>query len=190
MLEDNVSLKVRYVDNEVFIANQPKTSAASRAVAYESLGASGLPFHEIQDDQRVITTIGLELDGINTLSRLSAVKRWRLRFAVRALLRRPFLTGAQLEVIVGHFTFVFLLNRPTLSIFRAAYDFNRQSYHNKSAAFGPVSCASFAWPQGLCLSWRSTPTPSAARVSVATASTFSEETRRKQVSGSACCANP
>ena len=129
-MDSESALKVVYVDNEVFISDSPGVGSADRKKAFDSLGALGLPFHEIQDDQRVVNNIGLELDGNAATCRLSSVKRWRLRLAERAIRRRPFLSGAQLEVLIGHFTFAMLLNRPTLSIFRAVYDFIRKCYHS------------------------------------------------------------
>ena len=44
------------------------------------------------------------------------------------LLRRPAVSGCQLERLIGHATRVILLNQPLLSIFRSLYEFIRSHY--------------------------------------------------------------
>ena len=60
--------------------------------------------------------------------RLKPARAWKLRGAVRHLLRRRVVSGRVVEVIVGHFTYAFLLNRGLLSVFSATYKFIRSAY--------------------------------------------------------------
>ena len=62
----------------------------------------------------LITSIGVELDGIKQRARGTARKRLRLYQAWQHPKRRPVLSGRMLEVLVGHFTPLMLLNRPAL----------------------------------------------------------------------------
>ena len=78
--------------------------------------------HSVEHGQ-LVETIGLELDGIACRVRLSAHKRWRLKWGVKAFLRRRLVCGSQLEVLLGHFTHAMLLRRCTLSCFQKAYVF-------------------------------------------------------------------
>ena len=48
---------------------------------------------------------------------------WRLYKALTAILERPFITSKQMEVIIGHFTFIALCRRPLLSVMHAVYRF-------------------------------------------------------------------
>ena len=50
-------------------------------------------------------------------------KAWRLKLATEELLKVGFATGVQMASLIGHFTFVFLLRRPCLSVFCTIYQF-------------------------------------------------------------------
>ena len=118
------------VGNQLFIANHPGDGPRERILGIRKLGEQGVPFHEIEDGPRLVTTIGLELGGVLKTGRFSEAKRWKLRQAWLAIRRRPIMSGQQLEALVGHFTHAMLLNRPSLSVFRATYDFMRRHYYS------------------------------------------------------------
>ena len=118
-----------YVDNELFIAGAPAESSSARRQAVATLTKVGLPLHEVEEECRICECVGLELDGVAMQARLSQRRRWRLRQAWLELKRRPVLSGAQLETLLGHYTHAMLLNRPALAIFRSCYDFCRASYY-------------------------------------------------------------
>ena len=50
-------------------------------------------------------------------------RAWRLKLATEELLKVGFATGVQMASLIGHFTFVFLLRRPCLSVFCTIYQF-------------------------------------------------------------------
>ena len=56
------------------------------------------------------------------------VRPGRLWAAVQHLLRRRKVSGRAVEVIMGHFTYAFLLNRGLLSVFGATFKFIRSAY--------------------------------------------------------------
>ena len=117
-----------YVDNELFVATSAEEAVRERARAHRHLSSQGLPLHEVQDAVTTVECIGLELDGIELTARASQRKRDRLRAAWCQVKRKPLMSGKQLETLLGHLTYMMLLNRPTLSCFRAVYDFARVHY--------------------------------------------------------------
>ena len=70
--------------------------------------------------------LGLVIDGKRRETRPSSKRVTRLACAVKALLRRRRCTGAILEVITGHATFLGLMLRPCLASFNAPYKFIRR----------------------------------------------------------------
>ena len=70
-LDELESAKLLYVDNEVFGSTRKGQSSKDRKRAQRILAAEGFPVHEIQDDQRVVTVIGFELNGIKLRARVA-----------------------------------------------------------------------------------------------------------------------
>ena len=60
----------------------------------------------------------------------------------------PFLTSRQLEVIIGHFTFLALLRRPLLSLMGSVYSFCARKYVSKRLLW-PSVVRELRWMQGL-----------------------------------------
>ncbi|CAK0855216.1 unnamed protein product, partial [Prorocentrum cordatum] len=107
-------------------------------LAAKKMSNIGLPLHEVEEGKHVVEALGLELDGIKLRCRLASSKRWRLVQGTRALLRRRLVAGREVEKLVGHFTHAMLLNRPTLCIFRSAYDYARKHYRAPSLLWPSV----------------------------------------------------
>ena len=59
--------------------------------------------------------------GKDGILRPKVLKRWMLELATKELLRRPKVKPQHVERIVGHYTHIFLLKRPLLSIFNYVY---------------------------------------------------------------------
>jgi hypothetical protein len=59
-------------------------------------------------------------------------RAWTLRQAFRWLAGGPFVTGSQVEVLIGHYVHEALYCRGALSVFRAMYTFVSESYHTKT----------------------------------------------------------
>eukprot|EP00971_Amphidinium_carterae_P331977 6465835-Amphidinium_carterae.2 len=121
------------------------------------LGGLGLPFHEVEENVPIIESIGLELNGIECFARANGSKRSKLASAWKAIARKPYMSGAQLEVLVGHLTHVMLLNRPTLSVFSSVYSFIRRYRHRTRTLWRSVYSelrAAFGLLPLLVVSWR------------------------------------
>jgi hypothetical protein len=119
-----------YVDNCVFVGTESETVRQARKLAAEALERYHLPIHDIEDEQSEMESLGLHFgqDAIGS----TAKRRWKLRRALEAVLPRPFLSGSQLEVLIGQLTFCFLINRPLLSMFNSVYVYMRRCYHKKN----------------------------------------------------------
>eukprot|EP00971_Amphidinium_carterae_P346543 6488065-Amphidinium_carterae.2 len=117
--------------------------------------------HEVQDGIQFIETLGMELDGLAKMASSSSTKRWRLKKAWEFLRRFPVLSGAQLEILLGHLTHIMLLNRCTLAVFDQSYVFIRRYYSRRRTlwasvyrelrmAFGLIPLMSVWWDQPWC----------------------------------------
>ena len=58
--------------------------------------------------------------------------------ALEQLLRSPFATSRQLEVVAGHFTFVALLKRPLLSVMQYVYSCVQSKFSSKQRLWDSV----------------------------------------------------
>ena len=87
----------------------------------------GLPCHEQFHSSRTADLLGLSFDGIACAIRPKQDRVWRLWLALEEAQISPVLTSRQLEVIIGHFTFLALLRRPLLPLMGSVYVFALRS---------------------------------------------------------------
>ena len=118
------------------MASGEGVSQAARREAAAVLTAAGLPVHDVVEEACDLETLGLHLRQNSCTCTLN--RRWKLRQAARAVLARPFLTGEQLEVLLGHYTFAFLLRRCCLSVFRASYTHVQRYYKQRRRLWSSV----------------------------------------------------
>ena len=121
-----------YADN----ANHLSMSAAERNRRREqlsyALNARGLETHEIVEASELAESLGAEIDGVAGDIRPTKARLARLRGALRRVAGgRRLISGREMERIVGHCTFVLLLNRPLLSALNHVYSFIRDHYHTQ-----------------------------------------------------------
>ena len=121
--------QILYVDNGIFMSCTRGVSETARAQAEAALNAYSLPVHEITHESHEVETLGLRFEAGQCSS--TNQRRWKLRRAVEFVLRRDRISGEELEVLVGHFTFIFLLRRPCLSIFKSVYEYMHRHYKQK-----------------------------------------------------------
>ena len=100
---------------------------ADKAVhaAKDSLEKSGLKCHPVEGPAEELEALGVKFSGLLRGFLPTASRYWRLRQALRAILRRKHLRGDQLEVIMGHVTFFAMLDRRVLSLFSSVYKYIR-----------------------------------------------------------------
>ena len=119
----NEGIPIAYVDNFVFLgASSQQVSCAVRLVR-RRCSQLGLPTHEVQSSTRKLTVLGWEIDGARRVLRPSPRRAWRLFFALDQALHLGRLSSKELERLVGHFTFVALARRCSLSVMGAVYSY-------------------------------------------------------------------
>ena len=65
--------------------------------------------------------LGVRIDGATRVVRQTPPRDWKLKAAIRSHLRRPAVSGQELDILVGHLTSRALLSRSRLSIFHLTY---------------------------------------------------------------------
>lgn len=98
--------------------------------AVQALREAGLTVHEIEEGQTEdssVKMLGWEIHGNGRVTP-SHERLWRVRLAIRELLRRGKSSGQQLERLVGHMTFISLCRREALSVLGESYTFIRRHY--------------------------------------------------------------
>ena len=125
---DAESGQIVYVDNGIFCSTVPGVAMADQSKAADVLRAHGLPIHDVTTESSELESLGLALHSDS--AKVKPERRMKLKQAVRALLERPRVSGKQLEVIIGDFTFCALLSRPFLSVFQCTYTYINRHYNS------------------------------------------------------------
>ena len=93
--------------------------------------------HEVTGAVLEDEILGIVVCGVRGEVRVSARRFAKLRAGLQCFLSKRWVARDQVEVFVGHLTFVFLLRRPLLSVLSACYGVIRQ--------MGPR--AGIVWPR-------------------------------------------
>ncbi|CAK0903612.1 unnamed protein product [Prorocentrum cordatum] len=112
-----------YVDN--FLALGTCRSTVERLVRQvdEALQSWGLPTREVATSSLEEEVLGWEINGRLGFIRPRPERAWRMRLALGGLLESRKVSARDIEKVVGHCTFLALLSRTSLSIFRFVYTF-------------------------------------------------------------------
>ncbi|CAE7299586.1 UPF1 [Symbiodinium sp. CCMP2592] len=104
----------------------------------EELHRHGLATHDIVHGCSLCESLGVRVDGLNGKVETTPKRDWRLDRALLACCAAPCLSGAELEVLVGHMTVRALLHRGLMSILRHSYVFIRSNYHRRTRLWDSV----------------------------------------------------
>ncbi len=121
---------IQYVDN-LHVLGVDEEEVKTRF--WQTVGAlkeSGLTVHEIEEGQTEgssVKMLGWEIHGSGRVAP-SRERLWKVRLAVREMLRRGTASGQQLERLLGHMTFISLCRREALSVLGESYTFIRRHY--------------------------------------------------------------
>ncbi|CAK0812006.1 unnamed protein product [Prorocentrum cordatum] len=118
-----------YVDNAGVIGFDAARVTCALQEAQRDFDGDHLKFHEVEVMPEGGRTLGCYLDGRHRATRPTDERFAMVRKGVRCLLRRRKVAGWQLEMVLGHMTFMALVRREVLSIFHSVYAFVAQSYH-------------------------------------------------------------
>ncbi|CAK0875099.1 unnamed protein product, partial [Prorocentrum cordatum] len=92
----------------------------------------GLTVHETEVACECGVVLGIEVGGARGRTRPTAKRFWRARGSIQEVLRRGVCSGQELEVLVGHMTFVGLIRRELLSIPHGAYRLVKKLCYEKA----------------------------------------------------------
>eukprot|EP00438_Fugacium_kawagutii_P004403 Skav208531 [mRNA] locus=scaffold3037:66464:70014:+ [translate_table: standard] len=118
---------VQYVDN-LHVMGSDRDEVLSRfRKAVAALREAGLTVHEEEEFEEQTKILGWQYDKVGKF-RPSAQRVWKVRLALRHLLRRGRASGQEIERLLGHITFIALGRRESLSIFGECYTFMQRRY--------------------------------------------------------------
>ena len=121
---------VQYVDNlHVMGTNRGEVLSRFRRAVSE-LRCAGLTVHEEEEFEEETKILGWQYDNMGKF-RPSRQRVWRVRLALRHLLKRGRASGQEIERLLGHITFIALGRRETLSIFGECYTFIQKHYRTE-----------------------------------------------------------
>ena len=138
----------KYVDNYLTIGHDPHTVELSATRLQAQLNSEGLATHEIISAKQHVTFAGLDFDGEHATVRVGVRRAWRLRLAIDHILGSKAISGAAIEVIVGHFTWSAMVRRESLSIVSACYEFIR-TFREKTAELWPSVVKELCWMRSI-----------------------------------------
>lgn len=102
------------------------------------LDSIGLLTHEISEASLEDEALGVVIDGRNKMVSVSGKRRQEITHGVNWLLSKKRVCGREVEVIVGHLTFAFLVRRPLFAVFNTVYKFIKACYHVPTALWTSV----------------------------------------------------
>eukprot|EP00929_Paragymnodinium_shiwhaense_P052284 TRINITY_DN261_c0_g1_i1.p1 TRINITY_DN261_c0_g1~~TRINITY_DN261_c0_g1_i1.p1 ORF type:complete len:1369 (+),score=112.09 TRINITY_DN261_c0_g1_i1:1521-5627(+) len=132
-MSDNPLKYTVYVDNFLVFGSDRKAVASAVRNVDAALVAAGLPTHEECEAAPYAEVLGWCVDGRRGELRPKPDRLWRLTLALDFVLQRRTIAAADVEKILGHCTFVALVRRESLAVFRAIY-----AFVSRHRADGPV----------------------------------------------------
>ena len=138
-----------YVDNYIIAAEDKELAEIAFDKVKKSCQAAGLPTHDETRGARQLTGLGWLFDGEKSEIRPTAKRVWRFYLAIDYVLAHPQLSSKQLEVLIGHFTFLALLRRPLLSIMLSVYAFIQKDYRRPRLLW-PSIIRELRWMRATC----------------------------------------
>ena len=144
----SVGIPAVYVDNFIFMADNAEATEVALNCVASACDKLGLPYHEQFHSSRTADLLGWSFDGVACSIRPKQDRAWRLWLALEEVQISPMLTSRQLEVIIGHFTFLALLRRPLLSLMGSVYSLCARKFVSKRLLW-PSVVRELRWMQGL-----------------------------------------
>ena len=127
-----------YVDNLGVLSTDRTLVETAIHEITETFECEGLKLHPGEIKSHNVEALGCRLSGRDRRASLKPARLWKLRQAIRYLLKLPRVCGRTLEVVLGHATYCALLNRNLMPIFHSTYKFIRKHYQQKVALWPSV----------------------------------------------------
>ncbi|CAE7763388.1 NHX3 [Symbiodinium sp. CCMP2456] len=104
----------------------------------DALHGHGLSTHDVVEPATLGESLGVRIDGLGGQVGPTAKRDWALDRALLACSSAPSMTGAELQVIIGHMTIRAVLHRGLMCILRHAYTFVEKSYTRRQPLWSSV----------------------------------------------------
>ena len=129
-----------YADNANHIGNSRDEVSSDQQKLLATLHEHGLDTHDLLDSSVLAESLGVRIDGVAGRVTPTPSRDWRLDRALAGLaFHRPWISGEELEVIVGHMTVRALLHRGLMGVLRHAYVFIRTTYRERQKLWPSVA---------------------------------------------------
>ncbi|CAJ1446249.1 unnamed protein product, partial [Effrenium voratum] len=128
-----------YADNNNHLGVCRDRVLADQQRVMTALHAHGLDTHEEVEGVTLVESLGVRINGMSGTVQPTPKRDWRLDKALAALVSRPYITGEQLQVVVGHMTVRSLLHRGLMCVLRHSYTFIEQCYRRKTRLWKSVA---------------------------------------------------
>ena len=113
-----------YVDNLIVQGESRAEVDAVLAEARECFSDAGVDLHPTEAACQHMTCLGVDHHGRPPTVSMTNSRYWRIWHAIDLVLSRGSASGRDIESLIGHITFGFLVRRPLLSSLRCLYDFS------------------------------------------------------------------
>ena len=159
-IQQSECLHLQYVDNLVVLGTDEKTVTSSFRGSVEKLKGAGLQVHEVELGNEGAQVLGWAISSDGKM-RPTEKRFWKVRLAIRELLKRGRASPRQIEKLLGHCCFISLAKREALSIFGHVYSFvHRNGDPHKEVPLWPTVRKEFdVWDGILPLIWRDYTSP-------------------------------
>ncbi|CAK0838494.1 unnamed protein product [Prorocentrum cordatum] len=128
--KDSAPVFYVYVDNVGVLGADKIEVQKSLDNIKNVLNSNKMQCHEVQEAGQVRDALGIEFNGALKCFRSAGKRYWKIRWTLEAFLKAPKVTGKALEVLLGHCTYLAMLQRPLLSCFALVYKFARRCRHS------------------------------------------------------------
>ena len=133
--KDTSSSMLIYADNCNHLGVDQQQLFMEHGSVIGALGKHGLETHDIVEPAE---SLGVRIDGLGGFVTSTASRDWRLHRAIDALLQGAAISGAEMQVIVGHLTIRAMLHRGLLCVLRHVYIFIEQNFSRRKRLWGCV----------------------------------------------------
>lgn len=137
-MREHPLIHTEYVDNFVSLSQAEAPARIAAVVAGAALNAAGLPTHDVEFSVGG-DTLGWSFGSETPTVGVSVGTLWKIKLAIEHLLERGYCTGAELRVIVAHFTMRALMRRELLSCLYAVYHFIQVNEHRRARLWDSVA---------------------------------------------------